>query len=263
MRGTRITTVAVYERRIRASVERIFENALDWERLPGLHRDSFASVRRTDSGDWGWSAWVRGAPGAREMALQLVIDRAGRSYVIATIEGPGKGSEIHTSLVPKADDETQIRMEFRVPDVSPERAAALGEAYRTLYARMWDEDEAMMLRRARLQAVLRVPVPQGRLELGPVTELRSKLPQVVEWAGRPWRIVELDGALVVHAGICPHALGPLETTPLEGSVVECPWHRYRFDVRTGKSCDGRGLRLASAPRIEVAPDGRAQLVQAR
>jgi nitrite reductase/ring-hydroxylating ferredoxin subunit len=263
MRGTRITTVAVYERRIRASVERIFENVLDWEHLPGLHHDSFASIRRIDSGDWGWSAWVRGAPGAREMALQVVIDRESRSYVTATVEGPGKGSEIHTALVPKADDETQIRVEFRVPDVSPERAAALGDAYRTLYARLWDEDEAMILRRVELTAALRVPLSKGRLELGSERELRASLPRVIEWQGRPWRIVELDGALVVHSGVCPHSLGPLEAAPLEGSVVECPWHRYRFDLRTGKSCDGRGLRLPHAPKLEIAADGRAALVEAR
>jgi nitrite reductase/ring-hydroxylating ferredoxin subunit len=261
MRGTRITTVAVYERPIRASVERIFENVLDWEHLPGLHRDSFASIRRIDSGDWGWSAWVRGAPGAREMALQVVIDRDKLCYVTATVEGPGKGSEIHTQLTPRADDETLIRVEFRVPDVSPERAAALGDAYRTLYARLWDEDEAMMLRRAHLQAILRVPPKGARLDLGPVEALRAALPRVVELAGRPWRIVALDGELVVHSGVCPHFLGPLESAPLAGSVLECPWHGYRFDMRTGKSCDGRGLRLARAPKLEVSSEGRAVLIE--
>ena len=264
MRGTRIICVATYERALPVSVERIWENVLDWEHLPGLHRDAFASVRRIDAGDWGWSAHVRarGAPDARELTVQVVLDREKLRYVTATIDGPGKGTEIWTSLTPKGDHETHIRVEFLVPDVSPERVTTLGMAYRTLYARLWDEDEAMMVRRERLVATLRGPKPArgARVDLGSLADLRAKLPRVVELAGRPWRVVELDGDLLVHSAVCPHLLGPLEEAPLEGSTVECPWHRYRFDVRSGRSCDGRGLRLAPAPRIAIGSDGLVSLV---
>src|SRR5512147_1753807 len=111
MRGTRIVSVATYERVLPVSVDRIWENVLDWEHLPGLHRDVFTSVRRIDAGDWGWTAYVRGrgAPDAREMTIQVVLDRENLSYVTATIDGPGKGTEIRTSLTPKAERETHIR----------------------------------------------------------------------------------------------------------------------------------------------------------
>ncbi len=255
MRGTRIVSVATYERVLPVSVERIWENVLDWEHLPGLHRDAFASVRRIDSGDYGWSAYVRARGGldALEMTIQVVLEREKLRYVTATIDGPGKGTEIWTSLTSKGEHETHIRVEFLVPDVSPERVTTLGEAYRRLYARLWDEDEAMMVRRARLLAVARGPKPERglRLELGSLDDVRAKLPLVIEMGGRPWRIVALDDDLVVHSAVCPHFLGPLEEAPLEGSAVECPWHRYRFDVRTGRSCDGRGLRLAPAPRLAI------------
>ncbi|MFI5315372.1 MAG: Rieske 2Fe-2S domain-containing protein [Myxococcota bacterium] len=264
MRGARITSVAVYEREIRASLERIWENVLDWEHLPGLHRDSFASVRRIDSGDWGWSAYLRGrgAPDAREMTLQVLLDRENLRYVTATIDGPGKGTEIWTSLTPLGEGATQIRVEFRVPGVSPERVATLGAAYRTLYARLWDEDEAMMMRREKWLAPARGAKPErgARAELGSFDDVRAKLPLVVELGGRPWRVVALDDELVAHAALCPHFLGPLEDAPLEGATVECPWHRYRFDVRTGRSCDGRGLRLAPAPRVSISPDRRVALI---
>jgi hypothetical protein len=36
---------AVYERVIHASLERIWENVLDWEHLPWLHPETFGHVR--------------------------------------------------------------------------------------------------------------------------------------------------------------------------------------------------------------------------
>ena len=40
-----LTSVAVYERTIRASLERVWENVLDWEHLPWLHRRTFGHIR--------------------------------------------------------------------------------------------------------------------------------------------------------------------------------------------------------------------------
>ena len=80
---------------------------------------------------------------------------------------------------------------------------------------------------------------------------------MAELAGERIRVVELGGELVAHATRCPHWLGPLEDAPLEDGCVSCPWHGYRFDVRTGRSADGRRLRLAPAARIEVDSRGEA------
>jgi nitrite reductase/ring-hydroxylating ferredoxin subunit len=117
------------------------------------------------------------------------------------------------------------------------------------------------VRRARLLGARRAPPERGaRLELGLLDDVRPKLPLVVELGGKPWRVIALGDELVVHSTVCPHLLGPLEEAPLEGSQVECPWHRYRFDVKSGRSCDGRGLRLAPAPRISIDSDRRVALV---
>jgi nitrite reductase/ring-hydroxylating ferredoxin subunit len=64
--------------------------------------------------------------------------------------------------------------------------------------------------------------------------------------------------------VCTHLLGPLGEAPVEDGCVTCPWHGYRFDVRTGRSADGRRLRLSPAPRVEVdAESGRVRLVSAQ
>ena len=48
-----------------------------------------------------------------------------------------------------------------------------------------------------------------------------------------------------------HWLGPLEDAAVHDGCITCPWHGYRFDVRTGASADGRGLRLGAAPRVAI------------
>jgi nitrite reductase/ring-hydroxylating ferredoxin subunit len=56
-------------------------------------------------------------------------------------------------------------------------------------------------------------------------------------------------------------LGPLGDARVVDGCVECPWHGYRFDMRTGRSADGRGLRLATVGRIAVDEgSGEVQLL---
>ena len=52
--GLNLTRVAEYRRDIRASLERVWENVLDWEHLPHLHATSFGYCELDEAGDWGW-----------------------------------------------------------------------------------------------------------------------------------------------------------------------------------------------------------------
>lgn len=250
-----LTRVAVYLRTVGASAERVWENVHDWAHLPWLHGSSFSSIECLDSGPWGWRARIGLEPeDARYIQLELVLDDSASRYVSRTLEGEGAGSEIWTSVQPLDPERTQISVEFWLPNVDPAQADRLGESYTALYTRLWDEDESMMVRRTRLLAG-RSPRGARRVELGPLEALRARLPLCVELSGRPFRLLELDGELVAHAGRCPHLLGPLEQGEVRDGAVTCPWHGYRFDVRTGRSRDGRRLRLDRAPRVEIDSSG--------
>jgi nitrite reductase/ring-hydroxylating ferredoxin subunit len=257
------THVATYRREIGADAVRVWENVRDWEHLPWLHRATFSRIELVESGAPGWSARVGLAPAGQEILLELAIWRDAGRYVARTLEGPGAGTEIWTQLHPRGAS-TGIEVEFHVPAVPPERAAAVGAAFERLYARLWDEDEAMMQRRARelaRRAGPALPAPCAPVALGPVHELRRRLPLVVELGGERWRVIEQGGELLAHATRCPHWLGPLEDAPLEADgCLRCPWHGYRFDPRTGASADGRRLRLAPAPSVRVDAAGHATLV---
>ena len=234
----------------------------DWEHLPWLHRSSFRSIEHLDSGPWGWRARVglhREGLG-RSLEIELRVDASDR-YVTRTVSGDGVGTEIWTSLSPRSEHETDIEVEFHVPALAPDMVEPMGQGYRKLYERLWDEDEAMMRRReAELCARRARCLEPSPSDLGPLEALRSRLPLLVEGRRGRFRIVELEGRLLAHAAICPHALGPLEETLVEDGVVTCPWHGYRFDVASGASCDGRRLRLPPAPRVEVGTDAIVRLV---
>jgi nitrite reductase/ring-hydroxylating ferredoxin subunit len=255
--------VATYERLIRASLTRIWENVLDWEHLPWLHRTSFAGIDLRDASADGWRAIVRFPGGARapEADIEVRLDRPHLRYVTRTLDGFGAGTDITTVLTPAGKGATRIAVAFDVPNVDPAHADAYGAAYVRTYARLWDEDEAMMMRR---QAILDPPRASAAEAiaaevLGSIERVRAALPLAITWDGAEYRIVEVGGVLVAHATTCPHLGGPLADTPVEDGCVTCPWHGYRFDVVTGANVGGGACRLAEPPAVEVA-DGVVRIV---
>jgi nitrite reductase/ring-hydroxylating ferredoxin subunit len=53
--------------------------------------------------------------------------------------------------------------------------------------------------------------------------------------GRSVVIAEYDGGFHALDGICPHKGMELDHARLAGDAIECPWHRYQYDVRTGEN----------------------------
>ena len=268
MQGDALTLVGIYRRTVRASLERIWENVLDWERLPWLHRRVFCSVQLLDQTADSWRAQVSLAPAEKgqESIIEVRLERPTLHYSTKTISGTGAGTEILTYLEPVEERLTRIYVEFRSPGIAPHQTASANAVFTRIYTLLWNEDEAMMVRR---QAVLdeenaqsagparRIhPREETPVPLGSVATLRGRLPCLVSVHGRTFRILEIDGTLVAHATVCPHRGGPLEEAPVIDGCVTCPWHGYRYEVRTGMSLGGRPLRLATAPSVLV--DHRTQ-----
>ena len=46
-------------------------------------------------------------------------------------------------------------------------------------------------------------------------------------------LFNVDGEIFALDNTCPHAGGPIGEGSLEGEVVTCPWHGWKFNVRTG------------------------------
>ena len=253
-----LALAATYTREVGVGVDRIWENVLDWEHLPALHEIFFDHVRLVETGSLGWRVELSKTHGSagRWMLLELRIDQANARYCARTLAGDGAGTEIWTLLKARGPQRTTVEVRFYLPERRPDRLAALGEKYRSSHACLWDQDEAMMMRREALSARERTrrKASAAPLALGALCQLRERLPLLIDVDEEPFRLLELeDGALVAHGTICPHWLGPLENAVPENGKLRCPWHGYLFDVRTGMSADGRGYRLAPAPMVVVDP----------
>ena len=80
-----------------------------------------------------------------------------------------------------------------------------------------------------------------------------------EVSGRKLLLCNADGAACVIENRCPHAAVPLSRGTLRGSVLECPFHGGKLDVRDGSPVAPPIRRTATTlpvrihdERIEVA-----------
>jgi nitrite reductase/ring-hydroxylating ferredoxin subunit len=264
--GGSLSLAAEYRRVVNASITRVWENVFDWEHLPALHDAYFNRIELLRRYPLGWRVRITLQPGdaSRMQVIALTADCGSGDYCVRTIEGVGAGSEIWTHLEVMAPHSTLVHVRYLVPEHRPERLARLGEKYRSMYRQLWDEDEAMMQHRELMLSQRnhgRVTSPVS-LPLGHIADVRARLPLLVEFGNLKVRVLEVDNVLLAHSTVCPHWLGPLDCSEPEDGCVRCPWHGYRFDIRTGASVDGRGLRLAKAPRVHVSAEGEVALISA-
>lgn len=64
-------------------------------------------------------------------------------------------------------------------------------------------------------------------------------------------IARLNGKLFAFDALCPHAQGPMDRSEIEGAIVSCPLHAWRFDLEN----DGRelhGYRALTVHSLKVA-----------
>ncbi|MGH8012428.1 MAG: hypothetical protein ACREQ4_08015, partial [Candidatus Binataceae bacterium] len=138
----RVPHIGTYRRELPVNIERLYENAIDWEHLPYLHRSSFSRIECQAAGAWGFRArvWQARHEDQPPFVIELKLDRECRRWITKTLEGPGVGSEVWTHAFAMNDRRTDIVVDFFVPRLSADRAEARRESYMKLYARLYDED---------------------------------------------------------------------------------------------------------------------------
>lgn len=205
--------VGSYERDLRASVARLIENALDWEHLPHLHASSFTAITLRSADETGWTANAV-LPGGSEVVLDLRLDPDRLGWVTTTTRDGDAIGRIASRTQATGEDRCHVSVRFFVTEEAAATHPSIGEYYQQLYARLYDEDESMMM--ARTDA------------------LRGGTARLAER-----RTVMLsDGTAAAIPLACPHLGLSLDAEPDAAGILTCPWHGYRFDARTGRCVSG-------------------------
>ena len=90
-----------------------------------------------------------------------------------------------------------------------------------------------------------------RLRVCELAEVPPGVRRAVVVPGLAWPVlvVNLDGELIVTAGVCPHEDVDLTGGEIANGVITCPGHAYEFDLRTGRCAHDARLVL---PRYRVS-----------
>jgi len=89
----------------------------------------------------------------------------------------------------------------------------------------------------------------ARVRVGKATDVPAGEARVVEADGKTLALFNVGGAFHALDNTCPHRGGPLGEGDVEGTVVTCPWHAWRWDVRTGANANNPAVRVACFPVI--------------
>src|SRR3989338_2792280 len=78
-----------------------------------------------------------------------------------------------------------------------------------------------------------------------ISDVKPGENKVVEVNGEQVGLFNLDGEFFAISNTCPHRGGPLGEGYLEGDVVTCPWHGWRFNVKTGNNAIMPNMKVQS------------------
>lgn len=83
-----------------------------------------------------------------------------------------------------------------------------------------------------------------RVKVAEAADMPAGAARVVEAAGKTIALVNADGTFYAVDNTCLHRGGPLGEGELEGLELTCPWHGWRWDVKTGANVNNPAVRVA-------------------
>ncbi len=85
-----------------------------------------------------------------------------------------------------------------------------------------------------------------------LSEVPAGTVREVDVKGRRIALANIEGRLFAIDNVCIHRGGPLGQGFLDGYLVQCPWHGWHYDMRTGECAFNSNAKLAS---YEVKVEG--------
>lgn len=93
-------------------------------------------------------------------------------------------------------------------------------------------------------------------------EVSPERPRLVETPWGTFALFSDGGEVLCIQAFCPHLEGPLFQGTVAHGAVTCPWHQWRFDLRTGHRIAALGFRLPGHVRrcaVSITERGTLQL----
>ena len=87
----------------------------------------------------------------------------------------------------------------------------------------------------------------ARMKVAEIAQLPPGTGTSVDAGGRTLALFNVGGTLYALDNTCPHRGGPLGEGDLDGAIVTCPWHGWRYDVTTGAHDGNPSVRVACYP----------------
>src|SRR5262244_2001545 len=87
----------------------------------------------------------------------------------------------------------------------------------------------------------------ARVAVGKVSDVPAGEGRVVDAVGRTLALFNVDGEIYALDNACSHRGGPLGEGDLHGPMVICPWHGWRWDVRTGGNANNPAVKVPCFP----------------
>jgi nitrite reductase/ring-hydroxylating ferredoxin subunit len=94
----------------------------------------------------------------------------------------------------------------------------------------------------------------SRVKVATVADVPAGTGRVVEVAGKDIALFNVGGRFFAIDNQCPHRGGPLGEGDLEGTVVVCPWHAWRWDVTAGINVNNPAVKVGCYPVVVEGPD---------
>jgi nitrite reductase (NADH) small subunit len=83
--------------------------------------------------------------------------------------------------------------------------------------------------------------------IGSIDDISLGKSKVVELQNKKIAIFHIADGFYALDNTCPHRQGPLGEGTLDGQIVSCPWHGWRFDLKTGACIANPSAKVSTYP----------------
>jgi nitrite reductase (NADH) small subunit/3-phenylpropionate/trans-cinnamate dioxygenase ferredoxin subunit len=85
------------------------------------------------------------------------------------------------------------------------------------------------------------------IKVAEISDIPPGTAKVVEVQNIEVALFNLDGQIYAIDNMCQHAGGPLGEGKIKDDVVICPWHGYRYNIKTGRYLKNPDMSVACYP----------------